>query len=155
MAQSLHMLPVVIGFMVVLIVAFGIVWWFQNTTEIKLKDRQRPDPDKIPFLQRLTRSEKRQKISDPFLYDTLSSALSDHQQGETAYREGDYTQAIVHFTRALGTLPYAAATYYYRGFAYLHTGEQAMAIADFEQVLKVSDNPRWLVQAEEALRGLR
>jgi regulator of sirC expression with transglutaminase-like and TPR domain len=51
--------------------------------------------------------------------------------------------------------PELAAAYGGRGLVYKQLGQTEQAIADFERLLELTDNPQWHQMAEEQLRELR
>jgi tetratricopeptide (TPR) repeat protein len=57
------------------------------------------------------------------------------QLGEAAYERQAYGQALLHFTEVIRREPAAAWPYYQRGLAHQARGEQAAALADYQQAI--------------------
>jgi tetratricopeptide (TPR) repeat protein len=71
--------------------------------------------------------------------------------GALSYAQGEYEQAIEDYDRAIALDPEFAGAYHNRGVAYRLMDNRDAAIADFERVLELSDDPYWREQAEQHL----
>lgn len=68
---------------------------------------------------------------------------------------GKYEAALTDFNHALELNPKLAEAYGNRGLAYKAMGQVEKAIADFERVLELTDNPQLRQTAEQQLHELR
>jgi len=63
--------------------------------------------------------------------------------------ESDYEQPITVRNKAIELDPNLVEAYYNRGFAYEEQGEKSEAIADFEKLITLTDNPQWIEWARQ------
>lgn len=72
-----------------------------------------------------------------------------------AYDElGEYQQAIDDYTKAIEIDPDCADTYNNRGYTYRELGYGAEALADYEKVITLTDDPKLIEWAREAIEEL-
>ena len=76
------------------------------------------------------------------------------EQGNKLYDQGRYDEAVGEYTVAILLDPEFALAYYNRGLAYEEQGKKAEAIADFEKLLTLTDNPQLREMAREQIEEL-
>ena len=68
---------------------------------------------------------------------------------------GEYDKAIADLTKTIELDPNYARAYYGRGLMYESLGKKAEAIADFEKCIQVSQEPKYVQEAERKIEELR
>jgi regulator of sirC expression with transglutaminase-like and TPR domain len=64
----------------------------------------------------------------------------------------DWDHALADYQQAIALKPDLVEAYLNRGLVYSQMGEEEKAIADFQKVLELTDDPTWRRIAEEELR---
>jgi tetratricopeptide (TPR) repeat protein len=72
----------------------------------------------------------------------IETAKKYYSWGEEAYANKDWDTAIAGYTRAIGKNPDYKEAYHGRGWAYLYTGDSALAEDDFNEVLRIDPSNR-------------
>lgn len=75
-------------------------------------------------------------------------------QGNKLYSQGRYNEAIEEYTWAIELDPNSTEAYGNRGNAYKLQGMKAEALADFEKVITLTDNPQWIQMARQQIGEL-
>lgn len=79
------------------------------------------------------------------------TAWETYEQGQIAYQQENYSQAVVHFREAIQANPTFEQAWYWRGISSLKLGDRADAVQSLERVLALNPNNAdaqyWLSQA--------
>ena len=70
----------------------------------------------------------------------LEEAIPYYERGDGFLRKGEYNQAIVEFSTAIGIDRDNVEAYFTRGNAYMLKGEYDLAVADFDTAISIAPN---------------
>ena len=94
------------------------------------------------------------QTTKPTLTPPSPTAEWHHEQGRKLYFRGRYDEAIEEYTEAIRLNPEYASAYMNRGLSYKQIGKKDEALADFEKVITLADNPQWIEMAGQAIEAL-
>jgi tetratricopeptide (TPR) repeat protein len=76
------------------------------------------------------------------LLDNLDSGLKANDDGNTAYEEGDYKNAIKFYNKAIPLIPTITSIYYYRGCSKQYLEDYKGAVEDFDKSIEIGASNR-------------
>ena len=86
----------------------------------------------------------------------INQFVSGFYERGISFSEGEfYEEAISDYTKALEINPRDALAYYNRGILHLNVGRADLAIADFNKVIELSDDPDLVAAARERISEIQ
>lgn len=86
-------------------------------------------------------ADKDREIGSRLLYN-LESGLKANDEGNEAYENGDYKNAIKFYNKAIPLIPTITSIYYYRGCSKLYLEDYQGALEDFDKSIELKDSNR-------------
>jgi tetratricopeptide (TPR) repeat protein len=76
------------------------------------------------------------------LLDNLDNGLKANDDGNAAYEEGDYKNAVKFYNKAISLLPTITSIYYYRGCSKQYLEDYKGAVEDFDKGIEIGASNR-------------